>query len=66
MKRFLYSLSLILIKMAKPIKATPTLVGKEADRFIERMIRVENSKITQEQKRETKEIIQNIKALIVC
>jgi len=52
--------------MAKPIKSTPELVGKEADIFLEKMIKVDNSRITSKQKSFAKEIDKNMKLLIVC
>jgi len=32
--------------MAKPIRATPELTGKDATRFIERLLRTNKAKIT--------------------
>jgi hypothetical protein len=52
--------------MAKPIKSTPELAGKEADKFLERMIKVEQSKITFKQSSFAKEIKKNMSQLVVC
>lgn len=52
--------------MAKPIKATPELTGEEANEFLRKMIHVERSKVTQEQKRFAKEVEKNMSALLVC
>ncbi len=52
--------------MAKPIKATPTLVGKEADMFIEKMMNVESSRLTAKQKREAIKIRENMEILTIC
>jgi len=38
------------LKMAKPIKETPFLEGKEAKRFLERMKNVQENKISQKEK----------------
>lgn len=35
--------------MAKPIRATPELRGKEAERFIRNMVETERSRITREE-----------------
>jgi len=42
--------------MAKPIKSIHELTGEEADRFLEKMLEVEKSKITNKQKMFAKEI----------
>jgi len=52
--------------MAKPIRAVRTLSGEDANIFVERMVAVENSKITKEQKKFAKEIEENMKSLLVC
>ena len=52
--------------MAKPIRATPELVGEEADKFLEKMLNVEESKITVKQKSLAKEIEKNMELLVVC
>lgn len=52
--------------MAKPIKSTPELVGEEADEFLEKMLKIERSKITSKQKLLAKEIEKNMAQLIVC
>jgi hypothetical protein len=52
--------------MAKPIKATPELTGEEADKFLRRMIKVERTKITPEQRRFAIEIEKNMSNLLVC
>jgi Fe2+ or Zn2+ uptake regulation protein len=49
--------------MAKPIKSTPTLEGEEADKFIEKMLTVEESKITAQQKKIIERIKQNMREL---
>ncbi|MBF0320553.1 MAG: hypothetical protein HQL01_12195 [Nitrospirae bacterium] len=35
--------------MARPIKETPTLTGKDAKRFLERMAQVDKRKLSQEE-----------------
>jgi hypothetical protein len=52
--------------MAKPIRATPELKGEEANRFLEKMLRVEASRITIRQKEFSKAIEENMKSLLVC
>jgi hypothetical protein len=52
--------------MAKPIKSTPELTGEEADKFLERMIKVEHSKVTFKQKSLAKEIERNMNLLVIC
>lgn len=52
--------------MAKPIRSTPELTGEEADKFLEKMIKVEESRITENQKIFAKEIEKNMSALLVC
>jgi len=52
--------------MAKPIKSTPELSGEEANKFLERMLKVEESKITKKQIQFSKEIEQNMKLLTIC
>lgn len=52
--------------MAKPIKSTPELSGEEANKFLERMIKVENSKITLKQRELSREIERNMKLLTIC
>lgn len=52
--------------MAKPIKSIPELRGAEADLFLEKMIKLENSKITPRQKRFAREIEKNMKLLVVA
>ena len=52
--------------MAKPIKATPILVGKDADVFVEKMMKVENSRITIRQRRIARQIKKNMCVLTVC
>ena len=52
--------------MAKPIRATPTLSGNEANIFLEKMIKIEDSRITFKQKRVAKEIKENMELLLVC
>ena len=42
--------------MAKPIKATPDLVGEEANNFIRKMLLVERSKITHKERKLAEEI----------
>ncbi len=51
--------------MAKPIKSTPELSGEEANKFLEKMLRVERSRITSRQKEFVKEIEENMAQLIV-
>lgn len=36
--------------MAKPIKETPTLTGKDAKKFLERMKNTQENKVSQEEK----------------
>ena len=52
--------------MAKPIKATPELTGEEANRFLRKMIDIEGSKITYEQRNFAKEIEKNMSVLTIC
>jgi hypothetical protein len=52
--------------MAKPIKSTPELTGKEANEFLRTMINVEKSKLTLKQKQIAKEIESNMNSLLVC
>jgi len=52
--------------MAKPIRSTPELTGVEADRFLEKMIQIEQSKTTIKQKSFAKEIEKNMSLLVVC
>jgi hypothetical protein len=52
--------------MAKPIRSTPELTGEEADKFLEKMITVEQSKITVKQRSFAKEIERNMSQLVVC
>ena len=52
--------------MAKPIKSTPELTGEEANKFLERMIKVEQSPVTVKQKFFAKEIEKNMSLLVVC
>lgn len=52
--------------MAKPIKSTPELTGEEADKFLRRMITVERTKVTPEQKRFAREMERNMSNLLVC
>jgi hypothetical protein len=52
--------------MAKPIKSTPELTGEEADKFLKKMIKVEESRITQSQKDFAQEIERNMSALLIC
>lgn len=52
--------------MAKPIKSTPELTGEEADEFLRKMIKVEESRITEIQKNFAQEIERNMAALLVC
>lgn len=52
--------------MAKPIKSTPELNGEEADKFLRKMMKVEESRITQKQKDFARDIQKNMSALLVC
>lgn len=52
--------------MAKPIKSTPELSGKEADEFLRKMIKVEQSRVTLRQKKLLEEIEKNMSQLVVC
>lgn len=52
--------------MAKPIKSTPELTGEEANEFLKKMMRIEQSKITTKQKTFAKEIEKNMNQLLVC
>lgn len=52
--------------MAKPIKSTPELTGEEANKFLEKMIKIERSKITIKQKSLAKEIERNMSQLLIC
>ncbi len=52
--------------MAKPIKATPDLVGKEANKFIKKMLEVEKSKITKKDRILALQIRNTHKKLLIC
>jgi len=52
--------------MAKPIRSTPELTGNEADKFLRKMIKVEQSKITLKQSSFAKAIKKNMSQLVVC
>ena len=52
--------------MAKPIKSTPELSHEEANKFLEKMIKVEKSRITEKQKNLAKQIEKNMAQLLVC
>jgi hypothetical protein len=52
--------------MAKPIKATPDLVGEEANRFIIKMLKIEKSKITKKEIKLAEEIQKNFQNLAIC
>ena len=52
--------------MAKPIKSTQELTGEEANKFLEKMIFLDKSKITFKQKEFAKKIDQNMRLLQVC
>jgi len=45
--------------MAKPIRATPELKGEDADNFLRKMILVENSPITNQDKELVRQIESN-------
>jgi len=47
MHKFLYKLYIIPHKMAKPIRATPTLRGEDARKFVDSMIKRERSPMSQ-------------------
>jgi hypothetical protein len=52
--------------MAKQIKQIPTLSGKDANIFIERMIKVENSKKNSKQIEISKKIDEVMSKLTIC
>ncbi len=52
--------------MAKPIRSTPTLVGEEANKFVERMLKAEKSRVTSGERKFSKEMEENMKLLVVC
>jgi hypothetical protein len=52
--------------MAKPIKSIPTLSGREADIFIEKMLAKEKAPVTDKEKQLAKSIEYNMKLLLVC
>ena len=52
--------------MAKPIRATPELRGEIADKFIRKMISIENSKMTKEDKKLLREIKENSAYFVIC
>ncbi len=52
--------------MAKPIRSTPELKGELANKFLSRMIKMENSKITRQDKVLSKEIKANAPYFVVC
>jgi hypothetical protein len=47
--------------MAKPIRATPKLRGEDANKFVNRMIIIETSRITERDKELAKQIKSNSK-----
>lgn len=49
--------------MAKPIKSTPHLIGVEANEFLKKMIEIENSRTTYQQKEFARKIEKNMKEL---
>jgi hypothetical protein len=51
--------------MAKPIKATPDLVGEEANRFLRKMICIENSKITKKDRELAQKVMEISKKLTI-
>jgi len=51
--------------MAKPIKATPDLVGEEANRFLRRMLEVERSKITVKDKELAAKVMEVSRKLVI-
>ena len=52
--------------MAKPIKATPDLVGEEANRFLRKMIEIEKSKITKRDRELADNVLELSKKLTIC
>ena len=52
--------------MAKPIRATPTISGEDAEKFISKMISIDRSKITKQDRKIAEEILKNSKFFIVC
>lgn len=52
--------------MAKPIRSTPELEGHKADEFLKKMLKVEESRVTYQQKEFAKEIKKNMNLLQVC
>lgn len=60
-----YERGVFLVNMAKPIRATPELKGVLADRFLQRMIRTESSKMTRKDRLLAKEIQKNSDFFIV-
>jgi len=50
--------------MAKPIKSIPELTGEKANKFLEKMIRIENSRISDKQKLRAREIEKNMSLLL--
>lgn len=51
--------------MARPIKDTPILSGKDAERFVERMMRSEERKETPQERAERMRIYEVLKKMIV-
>lgn len=52
--------------MAKPIKATPTLTGEEANEFAKRMLKRQNSRVTYAEKRLALEVKELSRELMIC
>ena len=52
--------------MAKPIKSIHELKGEEANNFLEKMLRIENAKITDKQENFAREIEKNMNQLLIC
>ena len=52
--------------MAKPIKATPDLVGKEADKFIKKMLAIEKSRMTYRDKQIVQNVVNVSNRLLKC
>ena len=52
--------------MAKPIKSIPTLSGREADIFVEKILAKERAPITDKEKQLVREMEKNMNLILVC
>jgi len=52
--------------MAKPIRATPSISGEDAEKFIRKMILVDRSQINRQDKEIAEDIEKNSKFFVTC